>query len=110
DVDCSQPHRVRRRRHTHSFPTRRSSDLDHQNPTDDELRTSTIEEGARQIEYMKRNCADFGIELYAPGDGQRGIAHVIALELGLAQPGMTLVCCDSHTSTNGAFGVLAFGI
>ena len=84
--------------------------VDHQNPTDDELRTSTIEEGARQIEYMKRNCADFGIELYAPGDGQRGIAHVIALELGLAQPGMTLVCCDSHTSTNGAFGVLAFGI
>ena len=84
--------------------------IDHQNATDDELRTSTIVEGARQIEYMKRNCADFGIELYAPGDRQRGIAHVIAPELGLAQPGMTLVCCDSHTSTNGAFGVLAFGI
>ncbi|MBM7366726.1 3-isopropylmalate dehydratase large subunit [Gordonia hydrophobica] len=84
--------------------------IDHQNPTDDDRRRPRGAAGALQIERMKENCADFGIELYAPGDDRRGIAHVIAPELGLAQPGMTLVCCDSHTSTNGAFGVLAFGI
>ena len=84
--------------------------IDHQNATDDEVRQLTDPAAILQIDHMKRNCADFGIDLYAPGNARRGIAHVIGPELGLTQPGMTLVCCDSHTSTHGAFGVLAFGI
>jgi len=84
--------------------------VDHQNPTDDVLRTLTDPAAIEQIDHMERNCRDFGIELYTRGDSSRGIAHVIGPELGLTQPGMTLVCCDSHTSTHGAFGVLAFGI
>ncbi|MCB8913733.1 3-isopropylmalate dehydratase large subunit [Rhodococcus rhodochrous] len=84
--------------------------VDHQNPTDDVLRELTDPAAALQIGHMERNCRDFGIELYTLGDAARGIAHVIGPELGLTQPGMTLVCCDSHTSTHGAFGVLAFGI
>jgi 3-isopropylmalate/(R)-2-methylmalate dehydratase large subunit len=84
--------------------------VDHQNPTDDVLRPLTDPAATLQIDHMERNCRDFGIELYSRGDASRGIAHVIGPELGLTQPGMTLVCCDSHTSTHGAFGVLAFGI
>jgi len=84
--------------------------VDHQNPTDDILRTLTDPAAIQQIDHMERNCRDFGIELYTRGDSSRGIAHVIGPELGLTQAGMTLVCCDSHTSTHGAFGVLAFGI
>ena len=63
-----------------------------------------------QLEALRRNCADFGVPLYATGSGREGIVHVIGPELGLTQPGMTIVCGDSHTSTHGAFGVLAFGI
>ncbi len=84
--------------------------IDHHNATNDEARKLTDPAAVLQIDHMKRNCADFGIDLYAPGNARRGIAHVIGPELGLTQPGMTLVCCDSHTSTHGAFGVLAFGI
>jgi 3-isopropylmalate/(R)-2-methylmalate dehydratase large subunit len=84
--------------------------IDHQNPTDDDVRMLTDPAAVLQIGHMRRNCEEFGIELCAPGDARRGIAHVIGPELGLTQPGMTLVCCDSHTSTHGAFGVLAFGI
>ncbi|ANZ27402.1 3-isopropylmalate dehydratase large subunit [Rhodococcus sp. WB1] len=84
--------------------------VDHQNPTDDVLRELTDPAAALQIGHMERNCQDFGVELYGLGDAARGIAHVIGPELGLTQPGMTLVCCDSHTSTHGAFGALAFGI
>jgi 3-isopropylmalate/(R)-2-methylmalate dehydratase large subunit len=71
-----------------------------------------IEEPAmrRQAALLAENCAEFGIEIYRRGDRQRGIAHVIAPELGLVHPGMTVVCCDSHTTTMGAFGALAFGI
>ncbi|HEY6054185.1 MAG TPA: 3-isopropylmalate dehydratase large subunit, partial [Gaiellaceae bacterium] len=58
----------------------------------------------------ERNCAEFGVPLYATGSGREGIVHVIGPELGLTQPGMTIVCGDSHTSTHGAFGALAFGI
>ena len=65
---------------------------------------------ARQIETLRRNCADFGIELFDIGSTNQGIVHVIGPELGLTQPGMTIVCGDSHTSTHGAFGALAFGI
>ncbi|MEU0462926.1 3-isopropylmalate dehydratase large subunit [Amycolatopsis sp. NPDC006131] len=64
----------------------------------------------RQAALLAENCAVFGIEVYRRGDRERGIAHVIAPELGLVHPGMTVVCCDSHTTTMGAFGALAFGI
>src|SRR5436190_16890573 len=65
---------------------------------------------SRQIETLRRNCAEFGIELFDIGSTNQGIVHVIGPELGLTQPGMTIVCGDSHTSTHGAFGALAFGI
>ena len=63
-----------------------------------------------QLDALRANCAEFGIELHATGSGREGIVHVIGPELGLTQPGMTIVCGDSHTSTHGAFGALAFGI
>ncbi len=63
-----------------------------------------------QLDALERNCAEFGVPLHATGSGREGIVHVIGPELGLTQPGMTIVCGDSHTSTHGAFGALAFGI
>ncbi|MFC4105031.1 3-isopropylmalate dehydratase large subunit [Micromonospora zhanjiangensis] len=63
-----------------------------------------------QLETLRRNCAEFGVKLHALGDDRQGIVHVIGPQLGLTQPGMTIVCGDSHTSTHGAFGALAFGI
>ncbi|HET9188334.1 MAG TPA: 3-isopropylmalate dehydratase large subunit [Acidothermaceae bacterium] len=63
-----------------------------------------------QVETLRKNCADFGIRLHPMGDASQGIVHVIGPQLGLTQPGMTIVCGDSHTSTHGAFGALAFGI
>ncbi|MBS1947084.1 MAG: 3-isopropylmalate dehydratase large subunit [Bacteroidetes bacterium] len=63
-----------------------------------------------QVEALKKNCAEFGIELYGLGHPYQGIVHVIGPELGITQPGMTIVCGDSHTSTHGAFGAIAFGI
>src|SRR5210317_2243591 len=68
------------------------------------------EDAANQVRQMEQNCKDFGIELYGFGSEQRGIVHVIGPELGASQPGKTIVCGDSHTSTHGAFGALAFGI
>jgi 3-isopropylmalate/(R)-2-methylmalate dehydratase large subunit len=65
---------------------------------------------ARQMEVLATNCEEFGIRLFAMGDAHQGIVHIIGPELGLTQPGMTIVCGDSHTSTHGAFGALAFGI
>ena len=63
-----------------------------------------------QIETLRKNCADFGVRVHSLGDAQQGIVHVVGPQLGLTQPGMTVVCGDSHTSTHGAFGALAFGI
>ena len=63
-----------------------------------------------QVETLRRNCAEFGVRLHPMGDAEQGIVHVIGPQLGLSQPGMTIVCGDSHTSTHGAFGALAFGI
>ena len=63
-----------------------------------------------QVETLRKNCAEFGIELYPMGNIEQGIVHVIGPQLGITQPGMTMVCGDSHTSTHGAFGALAFGI
>ena len=63
-----------------------------------------------QVETLERNCEEFGIPIYSLGSDRQGIVHVIGPELGVTQPGMTIVCGDSHTSTHGAFGALAFGI
>ena len=63
-----------------------------------------------QVETLRRNCEEFGVTLYPMGDVEQGIVHVVGPQLGLTQPGMTIVCGDSHTSTHGAFGALAFGI
>ncbi len=63
-----------------------------------------------QVETLRRNCAEFGVEIYPMGHAEQGIVHVVGPQLGLTQPGMTIVCGDSHTSTHGAFGALAFGI
>ncbi len=88
--------------------------IDHSSPTRTEQifggAPITIESAARQIEQLERNCAEFGIELFGLKSDQRGIVHIVGPELGLTQPGHTVVCGDSHTSTHGAFGALAFGI
>src|SRR5690606_28940663 len=70
----------------------------------------TDTQASYQLDMLTRNCADFGIPLFALGTQNQGIVHVIGPEQGLTQPGMTIVCGDSHTSTHGALGALAFGI
>jgi 3-isopropylmalate/(R)-2-methylmalate dehydratase large subunit len=82
---------------------------DHNTPTDN-LFTIADPISRTQIETLRKNCAEFGIRLHPLGDAQQGIVHVIGPQLGLTQPGMTIVCGDSHTATHGAFGALAFGI
>jgi 3-isopropylmalate/(R)-2-methylmalate dehydratase large subunit len=82
---------------------------DHNTPTDN-LLTIADPISRTQIETLRKNCADFGIRLHPLGHAQQGIVHVIGPQLGLTQPGMTIVCGDSHTATHGAFGALAFGI
>jgi 3-isopropylmalate/(R)-2-methylmalate dehydratase large subunit len=82
--------------------------MDHNVPTDGGPVTDPLAKA--QLDALRRNCAEFGVPLYATGSGREGIVHVIGPELGLTQPGMTIVCGDSHTSTHGAFGALAFGI
>jgi 3-isopropylmalate/(R)-2-methylmalate dehydratase large subunit len=83
---------------------------DHNTPTTDITKVIEDRAARHQVELMRSNCEQFGIQLHRLGDERQGIVHVIAPELGLAQPGMTIVCCDSHTTTQGAFGALAFGI
>jgi 3-isopropylmalate/(R)-2-methylmalate dehydratase large subunit len=85
---------------------------DHNVPTDGTPAARLIaDELSRvQVETLERNCAEFGIPVYSLGSERQGIVHVIGPELGLTQPGLTVVCGDSHTSTHGAFGALAFGI
>jgi 3-isopropylmalate/(R)-2-methylmalate dehydratase large subunit len=82
--------------------------MDHNVPTGDDMPTDPLSE--LQLATLARNCDEFGVPIYATGSGREGIVHVIGPELGLTQPGMTIVCGDSHTSTHGAFGALAFGI
>ena len=88
--------------------------LDHSTPTTpvSSFRDLLVagEGAAKQVRQMEQNCADFGLDLLGYGSGKRGIVHVIGPELGATQPGKTIVCGDSHTSTHGAFGALAFGI
>ncbi len=88
---------------------------DHNTPTDYSLPligTASIKDDVSrtQIETLRRNCAEFGVRLFPMGHDNQGIVHVIGPQLGITQPGMTIVCGDSHTSTHGAFGALAFGI
>ncbi|HEX4730620.1 MAG TPA: 3-isopropylmalate dehydratase large subunit [Solirubrobacterales bacterium] len=85
---------------------------DHNTPTDGTMAARLIaDELSRvQVETLERNCEEFGLKLYSLGSDRQGIVHVIGPELGVTQPGMTIVCGDSHTATHGAFGSLAFGI
>jgi 3-isopropylmalate/(R)-2-methylmalate dehydratase large subunit len=89
-------------------PDRSLATMDHNVPT---LAGPVTDPLARaQLDALRRNCDEFGVPLYATGSGREGIVHVIGPELGVTQPGMTVVCGDSHNSTHGAFGALAFGI
>jgi 3-isopropylmalate/(R)-2-methylmalate dehydratase large subunit len=83
---------------------------DHNIPTIDLDKPIADPVSREQIETLRRNCAEFGVRLHPLGDVEQGIVHVVGPQLGLTQPGMTVVCGDSHTSTHGAFGALAFGI
>ncbi|MGZ4602546.1 MAG: 3-isopropylmalate dehydratase large subunit [Kineosporiaceae bacterium] len=83
---------------------------DHNTPTIDIDKPIADPVSRTQIETLRRNCAEFGIRLHPLGDVEQGIVHVVGPQLGLTQPGLTVVCGDSHTSTHGAFGALAFGI
>ncbi len=93
-------------------PDRTLATADHNVPTDGTPVAARIrDELSRvQVETLERNCAQFGVPLYSLGSEHQGIVHVIGPELGVTQPGMTIVCGDSHTATHGAFGALAFGI
>ena len=83
---------------------------DHNVPTLDWDKPIADPVSRTQVETLRRNCAEFGVRLHPLGDIEQGIVHVVGPQLGLTQPGMTIVCGDSHTSTHGAFGALAFGI
>src|SRR2546426_4393228 len=93
-------------------PDRTVATADHNVPTDGTMAARLIQDELSriQVETLERNCAEFGIPVYSLGSDRQGIVHVIGPELGLTQPGMTIVCGDSHTATHGAFGALAFGI
>ncbi len=95
-------------------PDRTLATQDHSTPTRTELLFATVpvrvDAASRQVQQLEENTREFGIELFGLRDARRGIVHVISPELGATQPGMTIVCGDSHTSTHGAFGALAFGI
>ena len=93
-------------------PDRTLATADHNTPTDGTPVAARIKDELSrvQVETLERNCDEFGIPVYSLGSDRQGIVHVIGPELGVTQPGMTIVCGDSHTSTHGAFGALAFGI
>src|ERR1700694_5349403 len=93
-------------------PDRTLATADHNVPTDGTSRAAAIKDELSrvQVETLERNCAEFGVPIYSVGSERQGIVHVIGPELGVTQPGMTIVCGDSHTATHGAFGALAVGI
>ena len=91
-------------------PERTIATVDHNNPTTPLALTILEPISEKQMETLRKNCREFGIQLFDMGSEDRGIVHVIGPELGFTQPGLTIVCGDSHTSTHGAFGALAFGI
>ena len=92
------------------FPGRTFATVDHIIPTDSQRRPLGDLLAEEMLQHLERNCARHGIRFFGPESGHQGIVHVIGPELGLTQPGMTIACGDSHTSTHGAFGALAFGI
>src|SRR5437764_12375574 len=93
-------------------PDRTLATADHNTPTDGTPTAARIKDvlSREQVQALERNCAEFGVPVYSLGSDRQGIVHVIGPELGVTQPGMTVVCGDSHTATHGAFGALAFGI
>jgi 3-isopropylmalate/(R)-2-methylmalate dehydratase large subunit len=93
-------------------PDRTLATADHNVPTDGSTAAEQIRDQLSrvQVETLERNCEQFGVPIYSIGSRRQGIVHVIGPEIGVTQPGMTIVCGDSHTSTHGAFGALAFGI
>ena len=93
-------------------PDKTLATADHNVPTDGTIASRLIADplSRKSVETLERNCAEFGVPIYSLGSDRQGIVHVIGPELGVTQPGMTIVCGDSHTSTHGAFGALAFGI
>ena len=93
-------------------PDRTLATADHNTPTDGTPVAARIKDELSrvQVETLERNCAELGVPVYSLGSDRQGIVHVIGPELGVTQPGMTVVCGDSHTATHGAFGALAFGI
>src|SRR5438270_581961 len=95
-------------------PDRTLATMDHSTPTVTDQVFGKIpikvDAAAKQVRQLESNAAEFGVELFDMRDARRGIVHVISPELGCTQPGMTIVCGDSHTTTHGAFGALAFGI
>jgi 3-isopropylmalate/(R)-2-methylmalate dehydratase large subunit len=91
-------------------PAKTVATPDHNVPTTDRSLPIADELAVRQIETLRANCKEFGVKLYDIGDVKQGVVHIIGPELGITQPGMTIVCGDSHTATHGAFGALAFGI
>src|SRR5579864_3050836 len=95
---------------TVAFPERTFATVDHIVPTSSQKRPFLDVMAEQMMSALERNCRDAGITLWAPGNDNQGIVHVIGPELGLTQPGMTIACGDSHTSTHGALGALAFGI
>src|SRR3954453_10543857 len=93
-------------------PDRTLATADHNFPTDGTPPARLIADTLSrvQVETLERNCEEFGIPIYSLGSDRQGIVHVVGPQIGVTQPGMTIVCGDSHTSTHGAFGALAFGI
>ena len=91
-------------------PDRTFATMDHAIPTRDVDISLWPSDAATQVTALRQNCADFGVTLFDIADEVQGIVHVVGPEMGITQPGMTIVCGDSHTSTHGAFGALAFGI
>jgi 3-isopropylmalate/(R)-2-methylmalate dehydratase large subunit len=92
------------------FPDRTFATVDHIIPTDSQRRPLSDPLAEKMLQHLERNCARHGIRFFGPSSGHQGIVHVIGPELALTQPGMTIACGDSHTSTHGAFGAVAFGI
>jgi 3-isopropylmalate/(R)-2-methylmalate dehydratase large subunit len=101
---------LRRRGIPVARPRQTVATADHNVPTRDQHLPIKEALSRKQVDTLIQNCADFGLELYGLGHPYQGIVHVIGPELGLTQPGMSIVCGDSHTSTHGAFGTIAFGI
>jgi 3-isopropylmalate/(R)-2-methylmalate dehydratase large subunit len=91
-------------------PEKTWATMDHNVPTENQDKPIREELSRKQIAMLAKNCKEFGIRLYGLGNPSQGIVHVIGPELGITKPGMTIVCGDSHTSTHGAFGSIAFGI